>query len=166
MVAPTPDAPHWTLKPDRNCKGSYYRRLDDIKKGLKRIDSSSLPPGGRFLFLYYGCEKLGKGIVGIAQQWPAEEAYEKRGLQLGELKAAVKSIGLSVPDTELDALFASTDKTTARYWRNEIVHNFGPTNVENVIKHSLELNRRMHDFLENWNPAVLRYLSRTYAHLF
>jgi len=33
-----------------------------------------VPSGGRFLFLYYGCEKLGKGIVGIHKTWAADEA--------------------------------------------------------------------------------------------
>ena len=72
---------------------------------------------------------------------------------------------LAIPDAELDALFVSDAKTTARYWRNEVVHNFGPSNVENVVKHSARLNRLMHNFLESRTPAVLAFLKRTYAHL-
>ena len=141
---------HWTLKPadGKNYKGTHFRRLEDIKRGLKIIDKSRMPSGGQFLFLYYGCEKLGKGIVGIH-----------------ELKLAVHGMGLAILDAELDALFLSDDKTTARYWRNEIVHNFGPSNVENVVKHSATLNRLMHDFLASRTPPVLAYLKRTYAHL-
>jgi hypothetical protein len=71
---PVPNAMHWSLKPDVGVKGSYYRRLDDIKKGLKEIDKSKMPSGGKFLFLYYGCEKLGKGIVGISNEWAADDA--------------------------------------------------------------------------------------------
>jgi hypothetical protein len=74
-------------------------------------------------------------------------------------------MGLAILDAELDALFLSDDKTTARYWRNEIVHNFGPSNVENVVKHSATLNRLMHDFLASRTPPVPAYLKRTYAHL-
>jgi len=61
---PKPNATHSSLKPDCSDKnkGSYFRRIEDIKKGLKDIDASSLPPGGGFLFLYYGCEKLGQGM--------------------------------------------------------------------------------------------------------
>jgi len=73
---PKAEPTHWTLKPagGKNYKGTYFRRLEDIKRGLRIIDNSRMPSGGRFLFLYYGCEKLGKGIVGIHKTWAADEA--------------------------------------------------------------------------------------------
>jgi hypothetical protein len=49
-------------------------------------------------------------------------------------------------------------RLVARYWRNEIVDNFGPSNVQNVVKHSATLNRLMHNFLESRTPAVLAFL--------
>jgi hypothetical protein len=165
-VAPKPNATHRSLKPDGSSKnkGSYFRRLEDIERGLKEIDASKLPPGGRFLFLYYGCEKLAKGIIGINAEWEAEDAY-KQQLRLDCLKSAATTMKLPMPETELDALFKSDDKTTARYWRNEIVHNFGPSNVQNVIKHSTNLNKRMHSFLDTYTPLVLAFLKKHYAHL-
>ena len=114
---PEPNPTHWTLKPagSKDYKGTYFRRLDDIRKGLLEIDKSKMPAGGRFLFLYYGCEKLGKGIVGIHKTRAADEAYDQH-LHLSELGR----MGLAIPDAELDALFVGDDKTTARYWLNEI----------------------------------------------
>jgi hypothetical protein len=149
------------LKPDGGKKGSYFRRIDDIKKGLQKIDASKLPSGGRFLFLYYGCEKLGKGIVGIHEKWKAEAAYEMT-LELSELKSAVKALNLPTTDAELDNLFLSSKNTSARYWRNKIVHDFGPSNVANVLKNSVALNRQMHDFLDGCTPAILKYLKTNY----
>src|SRR5712692_10399712 len=162
---PKPNPTHRSLKPDGSDenKGSYFRRIEDIKKGLKEIDASSLPPGGRFLFLYYGCEKLGKGIVGIKEEWEAEAAYD-RGLELADLKSATKAMKLPVKDGELDTLFLSSSKASARHWRNEIVHNFGPSNVKNVIAHSTVLNQRMHEFLEKSTPAVLNYMKANHPH--
>jgi hypothetical protein len=165
---PVPDPTHKSLKPDggKTNKGSYYRRLEDIGKGLKEIDKSKMPTGGRFLFLYYGCEKLGKGIVGIAAEWKADDAYEQdRNLHLHELKAAAGKIGLDIPDAALNGLFVGKDKKSARYWRNEIAHNLGPSNVENVVKHSAVFNMRMHEFLDTYTPAALKFLSVKYAHL-
>jgi hypothetical protein len=163
---PKSNPTHWSLKPagDKLNKGTYYRRLEDIEKGLREIDKSKLPSGGRFMFLYYGCEKLAKGIVGIHAQWEAEEAYNQ-SLELAGLKAAASAMKLGIPDAELDALFLSNDKTTARYWRNEIAHNFGPSNVGNIVKHSAALNKRMHDLLDAYTPAVLAYLRANYSHL-
>jgi hypothetical protein len=112
---PNANPTHWTLKPDggKRYKGTYFRRLEDIKSGLRVIDASRMPAGGKFLFLYYGCEKLGKGIVGIHRTWDAEQAYEQP-LDLAQLKLAAAGMGLAIPDAELDALFVSKDKTTAR----------------------------------------------------
>ena len=83
---------HPTLKPagGKQYKGTYYRRLEDIGRALKTVDDAKTMKGGQFLYLYYGCEKLGRGIVGIAGEWDAEDAYdERRGLVLPALKAAV-----------------------------------------------------------------------------
>jgi hypothetical protein len=164
MARPTANPTHWTLKPDGSIKGTYFRRLEDIERGLKRIDASNLPPGGRFLFLYYGCEKLGKGIVGIAEQWEAEEAYDQK-LVLDGLKVAAKAMNLGITDAELDVLFLSSSNTSARYWRDEIAHNFGPSNVDNVIQHSAILNTRIRQFLNTYTPRVLNFLKANYAHL-
>src|SRR5439155_17242343 len=94
-------------------KGSYFRRLNDIELGLKKIDVSKMPSGGKFLFLYYGCEKLAKGIVGIDAQLEAEDAYEET-LVLDKLKAAAKSMKLPIPDAKLDSIFLSNSKGSAR----------------------------------------------------
>jgi hypothetical protein len=163
---PKPNPTHWSLKPDggKTNKGSYYRRIEDIQKGLKKIDASKLPPGGRFLFLYYGCEKLGKGIVGIAEEWEAKAAYDQ-SLELEMLKAGATAMKLPVSMAELDTLFLTGSRNSARHWRNEIVHNFGPSNVDNVVQNSTHLNRRMHDFLERNTPAVLKYLKIKYENL-
>jgi hypothetical protein len=69
-----PDPTHWTLKPagTKKYQGTYFRRLEDIEAGLIRIYDSPMPEGGRFLYLYYGCEKLGRGIVGIHNMWDCE----------------------------------------------------------------------------------------------
>jgi hypothetical protein len=63
-----------------------------------------------------------------------------------------------ISDADLKTLFDSKNTTTARYWRNEIVHNFGPTNVKNIVKHTVKLNKQMHDFLEAHTQSVLGHL--------
>jgi hypothetical protein len=157
---------HITLKPDGGdkYKGSYYRRIEDIEKGLAKISKYKLPEGGQFLFLYYGCEKLAKCIVGISEEWDAEEAAN-RSLILPDLKAAASGMKLPVTDRELDALLETTGKKSARHWRNEIVHNFGPSNVSNIVKHGAKLNAPMRKFLDACTPAVLKYLKTNYSHL-
>jgi hypothetical protein len=74
-------------------------------------------------------------------------------------------MNLGVTDAELDVLFLRKSKASARYWRDEIAHNFGPSNIENVIQHSRTLNARMHKFLNICTPQVLNFLKANYAHL-
>lgn len=159
---------HVTLKPDggKKYQGSYYRRIRDIEAGLIAIGKYDLPEGGQFLFLYYGCEKLAKCIVGIAEEWDAEEAANQ-SLILDDLKVKVKRLQLPVTDHALDVLFLTNKQKykSARHWRNEIVHNFGPSNVGNVVEHGAKLNRPMRDFLDTCTPPVLQYLKDKYSHL-
>jgi hypothetical protein len=154
---------HWSLKPDKNHKGTYYRRLDDIAKGLRKIDQLEMPPAGKFLFLYYGCEKLAKGIVGIHFQWEAEAA-SWRILDPRQLRTAAAAMNLAITDAELNLLF-SDDANSARQLRNKIVHDFGPWNFGNIVENSATLNPRMHAFLDKHTPPVLAHLTANYWHL-
>jgi hypothetical protein len=62
-----------SLKPDPDLKGSYYRRIEDIERAFKKMEADRLPTASRFLVLYFGCEKLAQGIVGVANGWPPKE---------------------------------------------------------------------------------------------
>jgi hypothetical protein len=84
---------------------------------------------------------------------------------LVELKIAANAMKLRIPESLLTTLFKSSDSTAARYWRNRVVHDFGPTNVRNVVTHSTILNKKMHDFLKTYTPVVLAYLTKHYGHL-
>lgn len=149
-----------SLKPDPNRKGSYYRRIEDVKRALDSLGADYLSDALQFLAYYFGCEKLARGIVGIHLQWPAMKAYHHRtSLRLDEIKAAAAALGLLVAQDDLEWLFADFQQqsllrpstpdwnSSARVLRNTLGHDFGPSNVAKITIHAPFHNPKMRLFL-------------------
>ena len=96
-----------SLKPDPLRKGSYYRRIEDVERGLQKLATKTLSPTMRFFVYYFGCEKLARGLVGIHLRWPASKAYHHRqSLNLADIKAAAAAIAIGVSQQDVEWLFA------------------------------------------------------------
>ncbi len=157
-----------SLKPDPLRKGSYYRRIEDVALALESLQSDKLSETMLFLVTYFGCEKIARGLVGIHARLPATKAYGHRTpIQLKTIKAAAAGLGLSVLEQDLDWLFADLNEqhllgptsgwtNSARHLRNNLTHDFGPTNVARVAKHAPFLNPKMKSFL-GCVPEILAY---------
>ena len=154
---------HWSLKPDPDLKGSYYRRIEDVERALNKMDANRLPIAARFLVCYYGCEKLAQGIVGVHERCPPAEVYGRgKYLRLSKVKSAVNALSLTISTDDLDRLFKMDDPTSARNLRDSLSHNFGPTNVDRVLKHAVGLLPNMDKFL-SCAPEVLAYQKAHFA---
>jgi hypothetical protein len=157
-----------SLKPDPLRKGSYYRRIEDIRRALKSLGSDKLSETMLFLVLYFGCEKIAHGVVGIHARLPATKAYGPgRRIVLKHVKASAAGLGLSVLEEDLDWLFASDGQqhllrptaeftNSARHLRNNLTHDFGPTNVARITKHAPFLNPKMKSLVGRI-PEILAY---------
>lgn len=159
-----------SLKPDASRKGSYYRRIEDVSRALERLSASQLVPEMQFVSYYFGCEKIARGIVGIHQRIPATKAYHHRGrLSLGEIKVAALQLGLGISPDRLEWIFADHQEqrllqsvspavcNSARVLRNNLTHDFGPTNVAIITRHASFLNPVLLGFL-GCTDQVLSYL--------
>jgi hypothetical protein len=159
---------HKSLKPDPDLKGTYYRRIGDIECAFKKMNADGLPTAAKFLVLYFGCEKLAQGIVGVAEGLPPEEVYGPRKTpNPNRIKAAVTTLDLSFAPGDLADLFELRNKPTierplqepisARDLRDAVVHNFGPTGVGYVLRKAGVFLPMMDRFL-SCRPQVLAYL--------
>jgi len=165
---------HPSLKPDPLRKGSYYRRIADVARGLESLQVTGLSETMRFFVYYFGCEKIARGLSGIHARWPATTAYHHRqSLKLNDIKAAATAVGLSISQQDLDWLFADFNEqhilqttpsytNSARYLRNLVTHHFGPSNVAQVTKHAPFHNPRMEVFL-SCVPAICDYQKLHFA---
>ena len=163
-----------SLKPDPLRKGSYYRRIEDVARGLESLQVKRLSETMRFFAYYFGCEKIARGLTGIYARWPATTAYHhKQGLKLNDVKAAAAAFRLNISQQDLDWLFADFNEqcilqttpsctNSARYLRNLVTHDFGPSNVARVTTHAPLHNPRMETFL-GCVPAILEYQKLHFA---
>ena len=117
----------WTFSIDPRMKGTYSRRLSDIRRATGKFSTAKLPMDSpaRFLGYYFGCEKLAKAILGIARLWPAERAFDqKTALDLEQLKTAVEKLGIVFPEGDLTQIFGTqpvpSKPTRGREIRNRL----------------------------------------------
>ena len=162
-----------SLKPDPKLKGSYYRRIKDIDFAFKKMEADRLPTAARLLVLYFGCEKLAQGIVGIANSWPPDDVFGRgKSPDPRKIETAVMALKLTFLTSDIDHLFAKWNDTnkkplrepiSARDLRDAVVHNFGPTNVGFVLSKAALLLPKMEGFL-SCRPQVLAHLKATWPH--
>jgi hypothetical protein len=167
---------HPSFEPvDRN--GTYYRRIKDIRRGLKELGIVNSPnenKGIQFLGNFFGCEKLAIAIVGIREDTPIDEVFDRgpssKNLKLDKLRAAREEWKLNVAHDHLTWLFnddrklAPLDKPppdpfrlSAKQLRNKVVHHFGPYIVGLIIERWDFFAPKMAEFLA-CDEQVLRYL--------
>jgi hypothetical protein len=164
-----------SLKPDPLRKGSYYRRLEDVARGLQSLQSGGLLAPMRFFVDYFGCEKIARGLVGIHARWPATKAYHHRqSLRLGEIQVAAAALALPVSAGDLQWLFADFSEQhllqsstpsvsdSARYLRNKATHDFGPSHIALVAAHAQFLNPKLQEFLA-CVPVILAYQKQHFS---
>ena len=96
----------WTFDPDPKRKGTYYRKIDDIQRGLNELSADSLPEPARFIALYFGCEKLAKLVIGIDLRRSATDDGDGK-LHLNQLRAAISATSLPFAPDQIDRLFSS-----------------------------------------------------------
>ena len=145
----------WTFSISPRIKGTYSRRLSDVRLATGKFATAKLPndSAARFLGYYFGCEKLAKAILGIARLWPAEKAFHhKTLLDLEQLKTAVKKLRIAISDEDLTKIFGTqpvpTKPTFGREIRNRLIHDFGPSNVDYAKVGAKTLTPIMKKFLE------------------
>jgi hypothetical protein len=164
-----------SLKPDPTRKGSYYRRIEDIGRALDKLGVAHLPAAPQFVAYFFACEKLAHGVVGIVAAHPAAKEYHHRnGLRLQDTKTAAAAMKLRILPAELDCIFADIKEqhvlaggavlTSARVLRNNLTHDFGPTNAEKLVRSAPVLIPMMMRFL-NCTNDVLAYQRTHFVHV-
>lgn len=158
-----------SLKPDPLRKGTYYRRIEDVARALGNLQDGGIPAPMRFFVDYFGCEKIARGLIGINKRWPATKAYHHNTiLSLCDIQSAASALALPISAGDLVWLFADFNQQhllktsmpgiskSARYLRNKVTHDFGPSNVALVANHAPFLNPKLQAFLA-CAPVILAY---------
>jgi hypothetical protein len=154
----------WTFEPNPELPGSYYRKIEDIGRGLSELDAEHLPEPARFIALYFGCEKLAKMTAGIFLGRNANDATEGK-LKIDELRAAIVGLRINFAPFDIDELFLSGRKDvtveSGRALRDRLNHEFGPTNVKRIRDRATKLTPLARSFL-GLSKHILEHLRLTY----
>lgn len=166
--------PSFSIHPQT--KGSYRRRAEDIHRALVQMKVRNLPSDAAFIFNYFSCEKLSKIIIGVSTRQPATKVFKiGYGLNINNIKSSCKNLSLNIREEDIEWIFnsqcndnrwkhlllthnnspsAPNDAKSARWLRNKIVHDMGPSNARRVQEHANFLNAKMEQFLKLSAPVV------------
>ena len=158
-------------------KGSYVRRAQDINRALALLKIDSLSGVSAFASYYFCSEKLAKIIIGVENKEPASKIFGPNGtLKIQSLKKSCRSLNLPVSEDEIDWIFNAKCSGTgwdklissliangsslksARWLRNKLVHDIGPTHVSLIQKQEKALIPKMKKFLQ-CTEEIVEYLS-------
>jgi hypothetical protein len=142
--------------------GNYRRRIEDIPVAIKTLDDrAALLDAANFLVLYFACEKLAKSMIGIDEDEPVEQAFDRRYMPTERIKKAASKAAITFSDDEITRLFeyqkVPKEATSGRALRDRAVHDFGPTNIGNAARRGKILTDLMRKFLA-CDQQILRYL--------
>jgi len=86
--------------------GNYRRRIKDIPVAIKTLDDrATLLDAANFLVLYFACEKLAKAMIGIDEDEPVEEAFDRRYMPTERIKKAACKAAITFSGDEITRLF-------------------------------------------------------------
>jgi len=141
----------------KKVKGTYFRRINDIELALDSFGADQLSAPAKLVAYYWGCEKLGNAIVGIASERPASEQFPEDKPSRWKftnslvVQKNLSKLNIQFDEGRLKLLFEPQTNvlkpTSAMRIRNRLFHDFGPTQVDHVLQNERTLFPIMLDFL-------------------
>ncbi len=146
---------------NRNTKGSYRRATDDIGRALKQLRINDMPDVAAFLFYYLACEKLAKIMKGACLGKKKDEIFEARGgtPSASKICSYLQQLNCTFQEENINSIFDKDKKYSARWLRNNIVHEIGPSHAKQIVEHSRNLVQKMKLFLR-YRKSVVQYLEK------
>jgi hypothetical protein len=130
--------------------GSYWRAARDIYRALdKELKVDQLPEPAAFMFYYIGCEKLAKIMKGVVTKKSYAAVFGNRKTpKPKEIKRYLACLGCQFPTGDVEAIFDPNDPSSARYLRNDFLHEVGPTHAKLLVKGAPHLVPKMRKFID------------------
>ena len=150
---------------DGRTKGSYVRATDDIGRALDTLKVEELPAVASFLFYYLSCEKLAKIMKGVCKGKKKSEIFNPRSRtpDTNSINNYSKQLGCKMIKNNIDCIFASNRQKSARWLRNQIAHEIGPSHAKQIVNEAPRLVPKMKKFLECRKDVVQCLTSRSQA---
>lgn len=145
----------------RKLKGTYFRRINDIQLAFDKFGVERLTGPAKFVVYYWGCEKLARALIGIANELPAPTQFpedKSNPFKLTDVRASLLRLGMTFDEQQLRCLFDDQknqlNPTSAKRIRDRLFHDFGPTQIGHVLKNQGTLHTTMLAFLKLRSDAI------------
>ncbi len=141
---------------DGHPKGSYVRMIEDIGRALDYLKVEQMPPTSAFLFYYISCEKLAKIMMAICQRKTRAEIFGQGSYTpgAGDIRDYSQRLECNVRLSDINCIFDSKNKHSARKLRDIFVHEVGPSHAKQIVDHSPSLVPKMKNFLDSRGTVI------------
>ena len=134
---------------------AYLKSGNEIILGLERLNIKSMTAEQKLIFYYFACEWLAKILYGISSNKTISELKNLKKFDVRWIKKAKRDFNLSITPEELDVLFNSSNKESARYIRNKIAHEFGQKYLQEMEEHGTKYNPIFEKLLKEWESVAV-----------
>ena len=139
-----------------NSRKAYLKSGNEIIPGLEKLNIQSMTAEKCFIYYYFACEWMAKIFYGISDNKTVTELEGDRGFYVRRIRKARQNLDLSITTEELNALFYTKNKKSARNIRNNIVHKFGRKNLQEIAECGTEHIPVFKKLLKEWEAVSAR----------
>ena len=133
---------------------AYLKSGNEIISGLERLNIKSMTAEQKLTFYYFACECLAKILYGISSNKTMSELRNLKKFDVRWIKKAKRDFNLSITPEELDVLFNSNNKESARYIRNKIAHEFGRKSLQEMAERKAKYLPIFQKLLKEWEGVA------------
>ncbi len=140
---------------DHQSRSAYLKNGNEIILGLERLNIQSMTVQGKFIFYYFACEWLAKILYGISSNKKISDVKkDRRPFDVRWIKKAKRDFNLSITPEELDDLFSTENKKSARNIRNDFAHEFGQKSLQKIAEHETNYIPIFQKLLKEWEGVA------------
>ena len=152
--------------PDRICdavsnldirrRKAYLKSGNEIISGLERLKIQYMTAEKSFIYYYFACEWMAKILYGLSVNMSIIELKKPRSFDIEWIRKARQNLDLSITPEELNALFYTKNKKSARHIRNKTAHNFAESTLQEIAERGTEHIPIFKKLLKEWEAVSAR----------
>ena len=139
-----------------NTRQAYLKSGNEIISGLERLVIRDMPIEKRFIYYYFACEWMAKIFYGLSVNKSISKLKNTHKFYIKWIRKARQNLELSITPEELNALFNTNNKNSARNIRNRIAHNFAESTLQEIAECGTEHIPVFKKLLNEWEAVSAR----------
>ena len=139
-----------------NRRQAYLKSGNEIISGLEILNIQYMTAEKSFIYYYFACEWMAKIFYGLSVNMDITELKNTRKFYIEWIRKARQNLELSITPEELNALFYTKNKKSARRIRNKTAHNFAGSTLQEIAERGTEHIPIFKKLLKEWEAVSAR----------